>query len=469
MNPLPLSFIQGLDIQLASVFIIFVLPGQRDKKMRRKGLINVFKQTKEAFREKSFIFLFLAEIITVFGDVLFYTAITWFIYTQSNSTTAISLLNLSDLLPTLLFVFFFGILIDRSSSRMVFRIIYITQSVVALILIAAFFSGRINLFVILLCVFVNAMVASGKSPLVNKVLVKIGKESLSDRNTILSVGKKICTIVGSLLAGLLAENLFLIIFIDFLTFIGAFAFISRIKLDEEPQRTTQSRSIKEEFRETFLYLNKKRTVLRFILVFVFIIIAGTSITLSMPIVSKEILQMDKEGYGLLKSALSTGGLFVIFLMPLIGKCERKIHWLICVSGLTMILYALGTNLYFNLLILTLTGILSNMADILFTTILQKIIDEKIIGKLFSVIVAVIILSNMVGNIIYGFLFDHFSVRGVLIASGGTFILFAFFLRRIVQSTFSSPLSRKTRYRDSHLFPKAASVRKRRQYERNRDR
>ena len=84
-----------------------------------------------------------------------------------------------------------------------------------------------------------------------------------------------------------------------------------------------------------------------------------------------------------------------------------------------------------MLVLAIIGIFSVMTDILFTTVLQKIIDEKIIGKIFSVIIAVAILSSMAGNLIYGVLFDRFDIQPVLIASGGLFMLLSWFLGKII--------------------------------------
>ncbi len=393
----------------------------------------MFKTVKSVLRQNDFLYLFLAEIISVFGDVLFFTAIMWFVFSQSNSSTAVGLLKAVDLLPTLLFVFLFGVFIDRKRSVIIFRIIYIAQGAVVLVLIGAFFSGNVSIPLILTCIFVNALVASGKAPLLNKLLVKINRKNLPEMNTLLAFGKSCCTIGASLLAGLLAENIFLIIVVDLLTFVLAFLLISliKVKVDREAVEK-ETLSLKGEIIETIMYLKGNKPLLKMIVVFVFIILTGVSCSLSFPVIS-EVLNIGNQGFGLLKSVYNGGGLLILFLMPLIKNCQNKIHRFIILSGVMMGGYGIVLNFPIKLVLLLFIGTFSAVTDILFTTFIQKTADEKILGKLFSLITVIAILSSMLGNILYGFLYDALSVQTVMLFSGAVFVLCGGLLWKITDS------------------------------------
>jgi DHA3 family macrolide efflux protein-like MFS transporter len=150
-------------------------------------------------------------------------------------------------------------------------------------------------------------------------------------------------------------------------------------------------------------------------------------------VISERLNIGNQGFGLLKSVYNGGGLLILFLMPLIKNCQNKIHRFIILSGVMMEGYGIVLNFPIKLVLLLFIGIFSAVTDILFTTFIQKTADEKILGKLFSLITVIAILSSMLGNILYGFLYDALSVQTVMLFSGAVFVLWGGLLWKITDS------------------------------------
>lgn len=141
--------------------------------------------------DKNFILLLLSELFTVFGDVFFYTAITWMTFSQSNSTFVISLLDTVDMLPALLFVLFISVQIDRlGNQKKMLMTIYLMQGFVTIVLWIFLIIYGANLYIILLGIFVNSLVASGKNPVVYKIIVSIDKKQMAEKIHCLQQGKK---------------------------------------------------------------------------------------------------------------------------------------------------------------------------------------------------------------------------------------------------------------------------------------
>ena len=135
--------------------------------------------------DKNFILLLLSELFTVFGDVFFYTAITWMTLSQSNSTFVISLLDTVDMLPALLFVLFISVQIDRlGNQKKMLMTIYLMQGFVTIVLWIFLIIYGANLYIILLGIFVNSLVASGKNPVVYKIIVSIDKKQMAKKKYI---------------------------------------------------------------------------------------------------------------------------------------------------------------------------------------------------------------------------------------------------------------------------------------------
>jgi DHA3 family macrolide efflux protein-like MFS transporter len=205
----------------------------------------------------------------------------------------------------------------------------------------------------------------------------------------------------------------------------------KVKVDREAVEK-ETLSLKGEIIETIMYLKGNKPLLKMIVVFVFIILTGVSCSLSFPVISER-LNIGNQGFGLLKSVYNGGGLLILFLMPLIKNCQNKIHRFIILSGVMMEGYGIVLNFPIKLVLLLFIGIFSAVTDILFTTFIQKTADEKILGKLFSLITVIAILSSMLGNILYGFLYDALSVQTVMLFSGAVFVLWGGLLWKITDS------------------------------------
>ena len=386
------------------------------------------KKLKTIRQNKDFLFLLSSELISTFGDVFFYTAISWLAFSMTNSTFSVSLLNIADLIPTLLFVMVISIFIDRSNQqRKIMMSIYFIQGIITAALCILVMLGYLNIGMVFIFIFLNSAAASGKNPLINKILVYINHGELAEMNTLLTTGKRIISVIGSLLAGFCADYISFIVFIDFITFILSFILISRINYGEMTSENEET-SVLQDTKEIKNYLKTNKNLTWFLLLSFSVSTASLSVMIAFPSVSENILKMGSEGYGLLNSVANFSGMVILLLFPVIDKLTKRLEVLIILLGVFTIAFGLSSHILFVLICLMLFEIISALMDVSLPTILQTIISKQMIGRMFGIITILSIVSSMIGQFVFGYLIDHFDTPLILTIAGIYCIFIAFIIK-----------------------------------------
>lgn len=388
----------------------------------------MMKKLKTIRQNKDFLFLLSSELISTFGDVFFYTAISWLAFSMTNSTFSVSLLNIADLIPTLLFVMVISIFIDRSNQqRKIMMSIYFIQGIITAALCILVMLGYLNIGMVFIFIFLNSAAASGKNPLINKILVHINHGELAEMNTLITTGKRIISVIGSLLAGFCADYISFIVFIDFITFILSFILISKINYREMASENEET-SVLQDTKEIKNYLKTNKNLTWFLLSSFSVSTASLSVMIAFPSISENILKMGSEGYGLLNSVANFSGMVILLLFPVIDKLTKRLEVLIILLGVFTIAFGLSSHILFVLICLMLFEIISALMDVSLPTILQTIISEQMIGRMFGIITILSIVSSMIGQFVFGYLIDHFDTPLILTIAGIYCIFIAFIIK-----------------------------------------
>lgn len=131
----------------------------------------------------------------------------------------------------------------------------------------------------------------------------------------------------------------------------------------------------------------------------FAVLFGGAVAL-LPIFADEILKAGPEGLGILRAAPAVGAVLMSAIMayrPPIHNTGR--YLLISVSGfgLSMIFFALSTNLYLSIALLFFSGMFDNVSVVIRSTILQLLTPDEMRGRVASVNSIFIGSSNEIGS------------------------------------------------------------------------
>lgn len=121
----------------------------------------------------------------------------------------------------------------------------------------------------------------------------------------------------------------------------------------------------------------------------------------LPIFATDILDAGPEGFGLLRSAIAAGALtaaiFSIRYMPA-GSAGLALHLIVAGFGLSMVVFALSTNLYLSLLMLYLAGVCDGLSMVIRHAILRLASPEEMRGRIAAVRLVFVASSNELGAV-----------------------------------------------------------------------
>jgi MFS family permease len=130
----------------------------------------------------------------------------------------------------------------------------------------------------------------------------------------------------------------------------------------------------------------------------FAVLFGGAVAM-MPIYASDIFHVGAEGLGLLQAAPSVGAVVVSILLAhrrLRGKVGMQILWTVAAFGVSIILFAISTNIYLSLFLLVLYGATDSVSVIIRSTVMQVLTPDAMRGRVAAVNSMFIGTSNEIG-------------------------------------------------------------------------
>ncbi len=165
--------------------------------------INV-PNTFRALRHRNYRLYWFGQLISLIGTWMQNVAQPWLVYRLTGSPLALGLVSFSQTLPILMFALFGGVIADRVNKR---KLIIATQTIamtLAFILAALTWSGRIEVWHVLVIAFCLGTSDSFDMP-ARQVFVAetVGKEDLMNAIALNSTMFNMARIIGPAVAGVL--------------------------------------------------------------------------------------------------------------------------------------------------------------------------------------------------------------------------------------------------------------------------
>jgi MFS family permease len=121
----------------------------------------------------------------------------------------------------------------------------------------------------------------------------------------------------------------------------------------------------------------------------------------LPIFATDILDAGPQGFGMMRSAMAAGALvsavFAIRYMPA-ASAGLALHLIVGGFGLSMVVFALSTNLYLSLMMLFLAGVCDGMSMVIRHAILRLASPDHMRGRIAAVRMVFVASSNELGAV-----------------------------------------------------------------------
>lgn len=347
------------------------------------------------------------RFIYIMGLRMTGTVIGWWMYLVTNSTLALGLVGLAEVIPALSLALYAGHHIDKTEKRgLLLKCVrfYILCVILFIILSTDFVSSHLHHWAIavLICTVIafTGAIRSFSGPTFSAMIPQIvAKEILPSAVAISSATWLIGSICGHALAGFLIafigiRNSFFVI-LGFI--ITGYILLNRITVKQVFAKATANtwQSVKEGLN----YVFKTKEVLGALSLDLFAVLFGGAAAL-VPVFAKDILGIGPIGFGWLNAATDIGSIMTVTLLtirPLHAKQGRILFFAVAAFGLCIIVFALSKVFWLSFAALLMSGCMDGVSVIVRGTILQLKTPDELRGRVMSVNSMFINSSNELGQ------------------------------------------------------------------------
>jgi DHA3 family macrolide efflux protein-like MFS transporter len=381
-------------------------------------------ELKELLRIPDFRSLWIAQVISSFGDSLTMTALMFLALKQTGSAAGVAGVMISAALPALLLGLVSGVWVDRLQKRNIMYWSDIARGVLTFGFLLAVRPGQF--WIVYPLMFLHASAGTFFQPAKGALLPKVvGPEKLLAANSVGQTTMVIFGLLGTTAAGLLVGlgGQFSPIFVvDALTFFASAYFVFRLVEKGEPIEATgdAGSSVFGELKAGFGELAKSRVLVGLVSgVGVVMLGLGAVNVLLVPFVVED-LAVSETWFGLIQAG-QTGGM-VLAGVALAALATRLRPKLLLVGGvavvgvMTLLLASVGT--IWQLIVgLFVVGLSVAPVQASASTLLQTTSPPEMLGRIGGTFAAVATGASIGSMAIAGLLAAQFGTRSVFFMAG----------------------------------------------------
>lgn len=392
---------------------------------------------REVLKTRNFFLLWTGQIISQLGDRLGQMALIGFVYLRApGSTLQIAKILSFTIIPVFLIGPLAGVYVDRWDRRRTMYACDFLRSLLVLTIPLFLFYAK-SLAPVYLIIFITFSIGRFFVPAKLSIIPDlVDKKDLLIANSLINTSGMIAAVLGFGISGVLVEKLgaksgFYLNSLTFLIsgaliFLISKKFVAAMDLKKVGQEIMEviSKSVFQEIKEGIFYFIRKKDI-RFTAGIIFALWSALGAVYVVVIVFvQKTLHSATKDLGLLVMFLGIG----LFLGSLIyGKFGQRIShykmifFCLVASGVMLVIFALGIYYFPNFIVAAFLalclGLIIAPIMIASNTIIHKVSDNEMLGKIFSSLEIVMHLGFLLFMFISSLLAEKFSHVSILVSVG----------------------------------------------------
>ncbi|AGY59570.1 MFS transporter [Gloeobacter kilaueensis] len=398
-----------------------VLPVESDRPE-----IALFKHLG-ALRYRDYRLFFISAFVSNIGGWIQVVAQGWLVLSLDSSPFWLGLVGFAGGLPSLFFSVVGGVFADRFDRRFLLVAAQTVQMLMALLLGVLTWIHRIDVPTVAAIAFGAGLAMALSGPAYQTLAKDLASDEVTSAIALNSTQFNLARAIGpSIAAVLLATAGSAVCFlVNAASFIVVIFALLRVKLPTKPAPSTIS--FRCSLVEAFRYVQQTLKVQwLLLLVAVTSIFAMPYITL-LPLFAKDILKVGSGGLGLLTGAVGigavTGALLIAWLGERLGKGRITFFASLALGG-SLVGFALSTDFVLSLLLLFMLGAAIVSQVTIVNTELQTSVPDQLLGRVMSLFSLAFMGLTPVGNLLSGFVANHFGAPLTLAVGAVVVTLYA---------------------------------------------
>jgi MFS family permease len=382
------------------------------------------RQSSSVLQNREFRLLWLAQIISSFGDSLTGLTLLILVNALTGSTAAIATLTILLAIPTVTLGLIAGVYVDRFDRK---RIMLVSDAARAVLVVGLIFvSSKDNLWLIYALSFLQATVGTFFGPARTALTQElIPSEQLLEAGSISQTSMVLSSLAGSAFAGVLyglTQSFWLAFVIDAGTFLISFALVLAVRAQHQARGsgTNATTSPFKELLEGLQVIQRSRTLIALLVATgVTMLGLGAVNVLFVPLLIN-VLKVPPVWLGAVEGAQTAGMILGgVFLMGMISKVNTNWLIVVCLAVLAVLVAASGlaANAIVFAVVLFGVGLVIVPLSSASGAMMQKSVSNELMGRVSSTFNVVTGGASLLSMALAGTLGAGIGLRNVFLISG----------------------------------------------------
>ena len=379
-----------------------------------------------ALSHRNFRLFWIGAFLSNVGTWMQAVAQGWLVLQLTNSAFWLGLDAFMATAPGFVFTLVGGVFADLIDRRRLLLYTQVVAGIAALALAALVATGAINRWMVLGFSFVTGCCMALASPSYLAMTYDlVGREDLTNAIAMNSTQFQLSRVVGPALAGVAFRTLGLAgcFFANGLSFIAVIAALWMVRTEAH---TTPAHSVRDrralwsDLIEGFRYVRNRPRVSALLTLSAVNSLFGAPYFSMVPLYARDIFRLGETGLALMMGTSGAGAFLGALLVAYLGDFRRK-GWFVLggavVFGVSIMGFALSSRLTMSLIFLFTLGFALVVSVAITNTLLQKLVTDRMRGRVMSMFLLSFMGTMPIGNIIAGAASNEFGPQYPLAIGG----------------------------------------------------
>ncbi len=380
----------------------------------------------------AFVIVWIGQIVSVLASAMSQFGLTIWMYQQTQSATAMGLMQVFFITPFLLLSPIAGVMVDRYNRKLMMMLSDLAAVTATFGIFLLYATGNLQFWHLYVAAVLNGIGNTFQWPAYSAAIsTMVPKEQLGRANGLMSLIEAGPGVLAPTLAGALLPLVGLtgLLFFDFITFFVAIGGLLLVRVPQ-PSRSAEGAAAEagnlwQQSIFGFKYILVRPSLLGLQMVFFFCnLFSGIAFTLLAPMILARTGQ-NSVIFGMVESMLAVGGIVSGVAMSVWGGFKRRVHgvllgWIITSVGIILLGFGQGLSLWIP------AAIIASVVNALINGSNQAIWQSKVApdlqGRVFSARRLIAWMTSPITPIIAGTLAD-FVLEPAMRANGSLAGLF----------------------------------------------
>lgn len=386
--------------------------------------LAMIPKTASLWRNHHFLLVWGGQSISLIGSRLTFIALMWWTLEATGSAAILASAAIAAAVPSLLLGPIAGTFIDRLDRRKLMLAMNLASMLIVGTAATLLFLGRLQVWQVYIIFLLRSTAKVFHQPSLQASIPNlVTKDQLTKANSLYQISAGTSGILGPALGGLLVGLVGsgLTMWVDAITFF--LAGISLLLASFTSPCAATGKGWKSVLKDTLFglrFLYSKKVLFALLLLFALVNFIFAPITVLLPIMAMDILDVGAKGFGLLSASISAGLLIGGLLTSRLKRFKHYglgIIWALVLIGGMLALFGLSRNLFLSMGILTVLGIAVAIINIFEIVIFQTRIPNELQGRIFAADSAISFGLEPISLAATGGLLTIFTAPAVVVGCG----------------------------------------------------